>query len=73
MNKQVQQLIKQAEQQGWSVTKTNNSHYCWKAPNGKMFYSAGTPSDNRAIKNIESDLRNSGFIILKKKGKRNKK
>ena len=70
-NKEVLVLVKQAREQGWTVEKTNGGHYKWMSPVGKFFFSAFTPSDVRAVKNLERDLRVNGFIqITRKKGKR---
>lgn len=66
----VQALIKQAESQGWVVEPTRKGHYKWFSPLGRFFFSASTPSDNRALKNIKQDLKRYGFIEIEKKGKR---
>jgi hypothetical protein len=66
--KELKALLSLAEDQGWRVSRTNNGHYKLIAPNGKIVFTSSTPSDNRAIKNIERDLR-SGGLIIKKKGK----
>lgn len=63
-------LIRQAERQGWKVTVTPGGHLKWTAPNGKVVFSAYSPSDSRALKNSVSQLRLAGFIEVKKKGKR---
>ena len=70
MKKELGILIKQATAQGWTVTMSNGGHYKWVAPNGKIFFSAQTPSDHRALKNIQRDLKASGFIIFTKKERR---
>lgn len=59
-------LIKQAQKQGWSIDRTKNNHYKWLSPLGRFFFSSGTPSDHRALKNIQRDLRKYGFIEIKK-------
>lgn len=66
-NKDLVVLIKQAEDQGWNVTKRNNGHLKWVSPSGTIVYSAASPSDNRAIKNITRELRIRGFIVVKRK------
>jgi predicted RNA binding protein YcfA (HicA-like mRNA interferase family) len=69
--KDLKTLIKQAQSQGFTVERTNGNHYRWIAPNGVFFFSATTPSDGRAIKNITSYLKVNGFIEIKqKKGRR---
>lgn len=67
--KEVKYLVSLAENQGWRVSMTHKNHYKLIAPNGKVVFVSSTPSDNRAIKNIERDLRVNGLILVKKKGK----
>ena len=69
-NKDFRQLIKQAEEQGWVVTTTNGGHLRWTGPTGRVVFSAFSPSDHRALKNIEKELRVGGFITIKQKKKR---
>ena len=66
-NKDLRELIKQAEKQGFNVKLTSGGHYRWTAPNGVFFFSASSPSDARALKNITQYLRINGFVELKKK------
>jgi hypothetical protein len=69
--KDLGELMSQAKEQGWSVTKTNGGHFKWLSPLGAFFFSSQTPSDRRALQNVKKDLRINGFIeIVKKKGKR---
>jgi hypothetical protein len=70
-SKDLQQLIKEAECQGWMVVPTSKGHYKWLSPLGDFFFSASTPSDHRVIKNIQRDLTRHGFIKIQKKGKKN--
>jgi hypothetical protein len=70
-SKEITALIKEAECQGWSVNATAKGHYKWVSPLGNFFFSASTPSDYRAIKNIERDLARYGFIKVTKKERRN--
>lgn len=70
INKDIGNLIKQAERQGWEVTYTNGGHYKWVSPVGAFFYSASTPSDPRSIQHLKRDLRVNGFLQIEKKGRR---
>lgn len=72
--KEIQELKKQAEAQGWVVTLTKAGHYKWLAPgNNGMVICSSTPSDYHTINLLRRDLRVRGFIEVKKqKGKRNK-
>lgn len=69
--KEVNQLVKQAKAQGWFITRTKTTHLKWMSPTGKFFFSSGTPSDSRAIKNLKRDLKVNGFLEFNnKKGRR---
>lgn len=68
-DKETKQIIKDATNQGWTVTMTNGNHLKWTAPNGKVVFSALTGSDRRGILNLKSQLRIAGFIEIKKQGK----
>jgi hypothetical protein len=59
--KELQELIKNAEKQGWIVSANKNNHYKWTSPGGAFFFSASTPSDWRALKYIVQYLRKYGF------------
>jgi hypothetical protein len=48
------------------VSQSNGGHVKWLAPNGKVVFTSSTPSDNRALKNIQSNLKAAGLIIVKK-------
>jgi hypothetical protein len=68
--KQIDTLIKSAREQGWTVERGKNNHYKWVSPLGGFFFSSSTPSDYRAIKNLERDLRSRGFVSIKKTERR---
>lgn len=67
--KELQELIKQAQKQGWIISANNNNHYKWISPSGAFFFSASTPSDWRALKYIVQYLRKYGFEDQSKKSK----
>lgn len=69
-NKDFRQLIKKAEAQGWQVGQTNGGHLRWVSPEGKVVFSAFSPSDRRAVHNVERELKLKGFILIKQKGKK---
>jgi len=70
-NKEIDRLMKLAVANGWTVVSSNGGHLKWIPPVGRFFFSASTPSDYRAIKNIERDLKQRGLDTSKhkKKGK----
>lgn len=72
-NKDVNELIKEAESQGWEVIPTKNCHLKWSGPDGQLFFSSSTPSDRRVVMNIKRDLRMNGFIEIKHKQSRKKR
>jgi len=59
--KDFEQLRKAAEKQGWTVSLTKGGHRKWKSPAGELVFSAQTPSDYRAIKNIIRELVKRGY------------
>jgi len=62
MKKQMKNLVKQAESQGWRVEPTRNGHVRFLAPNGTgIVIFASTPSDHRAFKNGLSEMKRQGF------------
>jgi hypothetical protein len=67
--KELKELIKQAQKQGWIITPNNKNHYKWTSPSGAFFFSAGTPSDWRALKYIVQYLRKYGFEDQSRKPK----
>lgn len=56
-NKDLKQIREEAERNGWAVAPTSGGHLKWKAPSGKVMFTAATPSDCRAIKNIKAWIR----------------
>jgi predicted RNA binding protein YcfA (HicA-like mRNA interferase family) len=64
--KEFKQVIKVAESKGWVVCLTKGGHLKWASPSGQIVFSASTPSDGRAVKNLISELRRHGIIIERK-------
>ena len=69
-SKEMASLMKLAEEQGWRIEQGNSSHYRWFSPNGGFVITSSTPSDHRAIMNIQRDLRRYGLILVKKNVRR---
>lgn len=61
--KEWRDLIAEATRQGWQIELTGSNHLRWRSPEGKPVFSASTPSDHRAIKNIRSMLRRNGLRL----------
>jgi predicted RNA binding protein YcfA (HicA-like mRNA interferase family) len=59
--KDMQQLAKKAERQGWTIVITGGSHMKWTSPAGEKVFSSYSPSDHRAIHNTIKELRKRGF------------
>lgn len=60
--KDLKVLARRAEEQGWDLRQTGGGHLKWIAPSGAFVFTASTPSDHRAYKNILSSLRRRGFV-----------
>lgn len=59
-SKEMVQLARRLEHQGWAVTRTKRDHYRFISPDGKTIYAPGTPSDYRSIRNVIAKLRQTG-------------
>ena len=60
--KDIKNLIRALESQGWRVEKTRSGHYMAYSPNGKDIVTIpGTPSDHRSMRNTLAALRRAGF------------
>jgi len=58
----LQQLIRQAVRQGWSVQQRPGGHLCWRSPGGGVqVFSASSRSDWRNLANIKASLRRHGL------------
>lgn len=67
---ELKQMMKRATMVGWQILRSKNGHLIWLSPCGKFrVVTSSTPSDNRALKNIEADLRRAG-LDLKKQGRK---
>jgi len=61
-SKDVKALMRRAEKQGWTVTRTRGCHLKWVSPvGGTPYFSSSTPSDKRAIANMTRDLERRGL------------
>lgn len=63
MDKQLRDLKKTAEAQGWVVEKTRSNHWKFRGPNGQMVMVGCTISDWRGLKNARNHLRNAGCKV----------
>ena len=54
-------LAELAEDQGWTIMKTNGNHVKFQPPKGQGIITASTPSDHRAVANFKSHLRKAGL------------
>lgn len=60
--KELKEIIKAAEEQGWQVKTTKSGHQMFFAPDGiNKVTAGGTPSDHRAQANLLAQLRRYGF------------
>ncbi len=60
----IKDIMRAAMDQGWSIAKTTQGHYRAAPPDKTkpVVFLGGNSGDPRAIKNIISQLRRSGFI-----------
>lgn len=70
--KDLMQLMREAEDQGWTVSKTNGGHLRWLSPQGITVFSSYSAGDHRTLKNTKSQLKAAGFVEFVKKGRRRK-
>ncbi|MFJ3601874.1 hypothetical protein ACIPVA_03665 [Streptomyces anulatus] len=61
--KEVRDLIKKAEAQGFEVTRTTKGHYRFRKGGKLITTISGTPSDRRGLMNSKVALKRAGFII----------
>jgi hypothetical protein len=66
-NKEMKQLAKEAESQGWVITIRNNSHLKWTSPAGAVVFTSATPGDMNAVNQIRRNLVLNGFVYIHKK------
>ena len=60
--KEMRKVITLAIRKGYNVELRNNGHYKFTAPTGKFFFTSSTPSDRRALANIEADMKRAEKI-----------
>jgi len=63
MKKDMQRLVKAAENAGWMVSRTKKNHLKFKAPTGATVIAASTPSDHRSVMNTRAELRRHGLDV----------
>jgi predicted RNA binding protein YcfA (HicA-like mRNA interferase family) len=59
--KDMQQLARKAEKQGWVIEISKGTHMKWTSPAGEKVFSSYSPSDHRAIQNTIRELRKKGY------------
>lgn len=62
MSKEVRDLIRRAEEQGFQVKRTRRGHYMIKKDGKPVTTVSGTPSDRDSLKNCLAQLKRAGFI-----------
>lgn len=61
--KELKEIIKAAEEQGWRVQKTKKGHWMFYAPDGvNKALAPGTPGGGRGVENLIAKLRSYGFV-----------
>lgn len=60
--KELKEIVKSAEKQGWRVKRTKKGHLMFLAPDGvNKLTTGGTPGEYKAIDNLLAHLRRHGF------------
>jgi len=61
------EIVKAAEEQGWTTERTRKGHWRFNPPNKTVppVFTSGTPGDFRAVKNFLTKLRKHGFVYRK--------
>lgn len=54
-------LIKEAINQGWIVTRVKNNHFCFLSPGGNKIFGPSSANDFKTHHAIRSKLRKFGF------------
>lgn len=57
----IRELIEQLKEDGWQVEHTKGGHYKLTSPRGGVVFAGSTPSDHRAIRNVERYLKREGW------------
>ena len=60
------EILKKAKQQGWIITRTTKSHFCFYPPDKKkeMLFVAGTPGNRKMfIYDLKKDLVSRGLKL----------
>ena len=54
---QLKEVLSRAERDGWVIQLRRGGHYKLTHPCGAMVFTGSTPSDRRATKNLEGNIR----------------
>jgi hypothetical protein len=57
MKADLKQLLRQASACGWQVARTRNGHWRLLYPGGGIVVMSSTPSDCRALRNMQAQMR----------------
>lgn len=60
MTKEIKDLIKTVESQGWTVERARNNHYKFRGPRGELVVVGNSISDHRGLKNARAYLQRAG-------------
>lgn len=61
--KDLNDLRRIAESQGWTVDETGSGHMKWQPPTGDYVMTSSTPTDQNIIKTIRKDLETAGLRV----------
>lgn len=63
MSKELKDLRRTVESQGWTVEKARSNHWKFKGPDGQLVVVGNTISDWRGLKNVKAHLRQAGCNV----------
>lgn len=71
-NKDVLEIVRRARRQGFRVEQTGGDHWRFVPPDKTkgIYFSAGTPSDVRGLRNMIAELRQRGYVHRRIKHRR---
>jgi predicted RNA binding protein YcfA (HicA-like mRNA interferase family) len=55
------ELFKRLESEGWEIERRKAGHVRLTSPKGGVVFTSSSPSDFRALRNVERDLKRAGW------------
>lgn len=55
------ELMRRLESEGWTIELKKSGHRKFTSPKGAVVFTSSSPSDYRALRNVERDLKRAGW------------